>query len=476
MSNRFQTPLEQFEDATGAPYAGAKLYFYSSGTSSKLSTYSDSGLTIANTNPVVLDSAGRLPNAVFLQVLQYKVVLAPSTDTDPPTAPIWTQDPVYTSDYSAQAKFKSGSGSPNGVVAGTAGSATISADAYWDYTNNILYICTTTGNAATAVWTAVNATTAAAVIPPPQGYLTLTSGTPVITGDVTAATSVYYTPYSGLLVPIYNGASFVPTSIVSELQLTLVSAHAASQIYDVFIFNNNGVATVVTGPTWAAGTSGSVTAGSCARGTGTGGAALARVQGIYTNAVQITARNGSTTYTINANLATYVGSIFMDGTNGQVSCYRSYGQSRKWGVWNLYNQQTISFKAGDGTGSWIPSGTLGPANAATANSLTTFCGLAQSSYELVYRQGVSVTGAASPSTILAGLGVNSTTVASGHTSSFSAARSDAGTIVNVGELTAEYLAAPSLGINTITALLQLTNSGSALGTESRMVLQSTYSG
>src|SRR5947208_2176214 len=121
MANRFFNPNEQFCDSTGLPYAGGTLAFYASGTSTPLNTYSDSALSIANTNPVVLDSAGRA-NSVFLQNLAYKVVLS-----DVNSNVIWTFDPVYASDYSTRAKLTSGSGSPNGSVAGTAGSAGIGA-------------------------------------------------------------------------------------------------------------------------------------------------------------------------------------------------------------------------------------------------------------------------------------------------------------------------------------------------------------
>lgn len=48
-------------------------------------------------------------------------------------------------------------GNPNGSLAGTAGVAGTSApDTCWDATNALLYLCTTTGTATTAVWTAVN--------------------------------------------------------------------------------------------------------------------------------------------------------------------------------------------------------------------------------------------------------------------------------------------------------------------------------
>jgi hypothetical protein len=463
MANRFVLPLETPVDATGAPYPGGKLFFYASGTSTKLNTYSDSSLTIANSNPIVLDSAGRFPNAIFLQNLAYKVVLAPADDTDPPTSPIWTQDPVYTSDYSARAKFTSGSGSPNGSVAGTAGSATTAADAYWDYTNNILYVCTSTGTATTAVWTAINASTAAAVVPPPQGYITPVSGTAIISSDSVSATTVYYTPYTGVLVPIYNGATFIPTSIVSELQYTLTSSMVANNIYDLFVFSLSGVPTLGSGPSWSAGTGGSIAAGSCARGTGAGGAAISRVNGIWVNTASMTIRygNGTTTTSVAASQATYVGSIYIDGTNGQVSCYRSFGQSRKWGIWNAYNRAPIVLTAGDATASWsYTSSTYRPSNNNTANSLTVFCGLAEEISVLEFIQRVQAQSGGSTSQPGNAIGWNSTTSGSQFEPDIPNSVNST-TITNI--LPAKYIGTPSLGINTATCL-EANISGTGAGT------------
>ena len=479
MSNRFVLPLETPVDATGAPYPGGKLFFYQSGTSTKLDTFSNSALTIANTNPVILDSAGRFPNAIFLQNQPYSVVLSPSTDSDPPTSPIWTQDPVYTSDFSTAAQFTSGSGSPNGSVAGTAGSATIKASAYWDFTNNILYICTTTGTATTAVWTAVNASSAAAVVPPPQGYLTPVSGTPIITSDATAVTAVYYTPYIGLLVPIYNGTSFVPTSIVSELQLTLVSSHAASNIYDFYIFNLSGVPTLGTGPSWSAGSGGSIAAGSCARGTGSGGAALARLQGINTNAVSMTMRygNGTTTMVVAPNQGTYVGTLFIDTTNGQVTCNRSYGQSRKWGIWNAYNRTPTYLKAGDSATSWsVTSATFGAQHSNTANSLTVLVGLQEERLDLDfhYTGTISALPATNPFDVNAGVGYNSTTspVVTAHAQR----QLGTSTLTTVDSVNARYVTLPTIGINAVT-MLEASNASittTVLGGEASNCLTATW--
>lgn len=88
---RFPLPRQDCFDANGNPRAGAKLYFYTTGTSAPLNTYSNSGLTIANANPVVADSAG-LFGEIFLTAAVYKVVLKTSADVT-----VWTADPVSSS-------------------------------------------------------------------------------------------------------------------------------------------------------------------------------------------------------------------------------------------------------------------------------------------------------------------------------------------------------------------------------------------
>jgi hypothetical protein len=481
MANRLFSPNQQYSDTTGAPYAGGSLTFYSSGTSTPLATYSNRALTIANTNPVVLDSAGRAGD-IFLQNLAYKVVLCSDSLG---LLPIWTADPVYASDFSTVASFLSGAGSPNGNTAGSQGSPTVPASVYWDTTNNILYVCTTTGTTTTAVWTAVNASTAAAVIPTPQGYLTLSSGVPIIPSDVSTG-GVFYTPYVGNLVPIYTGSSFAPV-VFTELLLTLNSSHIANNIYDVFIFNNSGVPTIVSGPSWSAGTGGNITAGSCARGTGAGGAALSRVNGIWTNTVQITGRNGATTYTINANLATYVGSILIDTVAGILTCHRLYGQSRKWCVWNAYNRDNIIMKAGDSTSSWVyNSGTVRAANGNSANSISTFIGLPEEQVFISEVQGIqnvatALTTTSFGGTATIGAGINSTTAFSGTRGSLSGGYQGASAIaVNTsGTIYADAVLQPGIGVNTITALEASAATAVSVtyqGTEPNMLLTAAWRG
>lgn len=70
------------------------LFSYAAGTSTKKNTYTDVDGLVANTNPIVLDSAGRVPSGLYLLPSSYKFILAPANDTDPPANPIRTQDNI----------------------------------------------------------------------------------------------------------------------------------------------------------------------------------------------------------------------------------------------------------------------------------------------------------------------------------------------------------------------------------------------
>lgn len=88
MAGRFYLPRSTAFDANGDPISGAKLGFFESGTTTPLDTFSDDALTVANTNPVIADSAGRFGD-IFLQQADYKVELSDASDNV-----IWTSDPV----------------------------------------------------------------------------------------------------------------------------------------------------------------------------------------------------------------------------------------------------------------------------------------------------------------------------------------------------------------------------------------------
>lgn len=82
----------QFFLDDGTVAAGAQVFFYIAGTSTKQNTFSDAAGAVANPNPIVLDSSGRPDNSgteisIFLtDGVTYDIVIAPSTDTDPPVS------------------------------------------------------------------------------------------------------------------------------------------------------------------------------------------------------------------------------------------------------------------------------------------------------------------------------------------------------------------------------------------------------
>jgi hypothetical protein len=65
-------------DNNGEPLSGGRLYFYNKNTLVAKTTYSDGDETIPNTNPVILDAAGRQPDIFFPG--EAKVILKDAND------------------------------------------------------------------------------------------------------------------------------------------------------------------------------------------------------------------------------------------------------------------------------------------------------------------------------------------------------------------------------------------------------------
>lgn len=87
--------LPRFEDSSGNALNGGQLFTYAAGSSTKQTTYQDSGALSQHSNPIVLNSRGEPPAAIWLTAgSSYKFVLAPATDSDPPASPIWTVDNI----------------------------------------------------------------------------------------------------------------------------------------------------------------------------------------------------------------------------------------------------------------------------------------------------------------------------------------------------------------------------------------------
>ena len=68
------TPNFQRVNASGLPYSGAKLYFYTSGTTTPITVYQDAALSTPHAAPVVADSTGSFAE-IFVNTDPFKFVL-----------------------------------------------------------------------------------------------------------------------------------------------------------------------------------------------------------------------------------------------------------------------------------------------------------------------------------------------------------------------------------------------------------------
>jgi len=74
----------QFSDNNGNPLSGGKLYTYAAGTTTPLATYTTDVGDVAHTNPIILDSAGRVPGGQIWLTdgsVDYKFLLETSFST-----------------------------------------------------------------------------------------------------------------------------------------------------------------------------------------------------------------------------------------------------------------------------------------------------------------------------------------------------------------------------------------------------------
>lgn len=89
MAQFFYNPRAQFFDTNGNPLSGGKLYFYQAGTTTPQAIYSDFELTTPiSGNPLVLDSAGRIPNSgIWLLDAHYKLVVQDANGVEQANVP-----------------------------------------------------------------------------------------------------------------------------------------------------------------------------------------------------------------------------------------------------------------------------------------------------------------------------------------------------------------------------------------------------
>lgn len=156
-----------------------------------------------------------------------------------------------------------------------------------------------------------------------NGRLTTESGVPVSTSDRTSQGTLYFTPYNGNRISIYDGTRWkLYTFTEKSLSLTLTSG----KNYDVFIYDNSGTLTLELSAAWTNDT--------------TRADALTTQDGV-------TVKSGATT-------RRWLGTIRASGTN--VTEDSAGGSTSQVGgkrfVWNAFNQIRRHMGLIDGTDNW----------------------------------------------------------------------------------------------------------------------------
>mgnify|MGYP000848236852 FL=1 len=235
-----------------------------------------------------------------------------------------------------------------------------------------------------------------------DGRLTLTSGTPVTITDVTAATTIYFTPYKGNRIAIYDGSKWV-TYTFSEVSLSLALL-TASRPHDVFAYISGGNLTLEA-VAWTSDT---------ARATN-----ITLQDGVYCKSGTLTKR--------------YIGTFRTTSTIGQTE--DSY---TKRFVWNMYNRVPRVLRVLDTTNSWTyTTATYRPWNNSTSNRVEFVRGLSEDPVSLRFVAAMTQAGTVSGAI---GIGLGSTSVNSAFIY---------GTAVPTFLLSmyAEYRDTPALGYN-----------------------------
>ncbi len=320
----------------------------------------------------------------------------------------------------------------------------------------------------------------------PQGRLTLTTALPVTTADVTAATTLYFTPYKGDVIPLFDGTRWkLQTFTEKSIRVTDATSTGASYGNGLNTISDlSDTSQLVKGMTITSSLTGigaltiativnstQITMSGNATSTQSGATitfklpasknydvfyvqgsgklefsnawtsdtaradALALQNGIYVNNANIT--DGTSTL-IAAKTGTYLGTIRTTATAGQVedSLTKRY-------IWNNYNRVNRKLLATDGTDSWTyNSTTWRQANATTTNQIDIIIGLAEDAIDILVRTLSTSDGSV-------GVGVNSTSALSGQMSFASGTSTSS----------ASYSAVPAIGY-TYYAWLERRNSSS----------------
>jgi hypothetical protein len=244
------------------------------------------------------------------------------------------------------------------------------------------------------------------------GRLTLESGVPVSTTDQTAKTSVYFTPYNGSLVSLYDGTRWKMYSLTER---TLALGTLTSGLnYDVFLYDNSGTLTLEA-TAWTNDT--------------TRATALTTQDGVYV-------KTGATTRRYLGTFRTTSTTTTEDSGGGVTTVVGG-----KRFLWNRYNQEWRHINVHDTTDSWASgtSGVIRQARATAGNKVEWVSGDASTPVDAFLLAPYEARGTTTLGAV--GLGLDTTTAFSGVWSEFY----NANTLTLIGPNTGKYTGQPGLG-------------------------------
>lgn len=168
---------------------------------------------------------------------------------------------------------------------------------------------------------------------PRSGRLTLSSGVPVPTSNLTGISNLYFTPFQGNLQWVWNGTIWQPF-FFNELSVAL-SGLTSGKNYDVFGINSSDALALSVGPAWTNDT--------------TRATAISQKDGIYVNSAQYTPAIGGGT--VAQYQGTYLGTFRTTGTT------TTEDSATKRFLWNNYNRRKRLCYVDDFAGMFTTSAT-----------------------------------------------------------------------------------------------------------------------
>lgn len=204
--------------------------------------------------------------------------------------------------------------------------------------------------------------------------LTLTSGTPITTADVTGATNVYVAPYKGNRIGLYDGSSSWNVRTFTEITVALGTITAALP-YDIFVYDNAGTVTARTPVAWTNAT---------------------------TRATALTTQDGVLVKT-GATTDRYIGTFYTTATTTTEDSHA------KRFLWNYYNRMRRPARVLEATNSWTyTTAAFRAMNNSSANSIGAVVGWSEDSVKM-HVMATSAPSTGNPYRVT-GVGVGSTTV------------------------------------------------------------------